>query len=285
MKIKSLNLTSANALDIDVAFSSPVCVFHGHYSDLALDLIRELIGDYGAKESPDRIDGRFVIHSDVEMDNKRYSVCYMRNADCMGDNRIAVNFAPNSCIFSIDDTQEYELKRGERNASTQNVFDEIEHSKDSLLSECDRRLRAFENFLDNLDITDDRPIFIYGLFDRIDESVDFDKYLERLSSLGRQVFISVCGGFQVKRLSHKSVQAISTVAFDNLSVGAKYNEDFTVIICPICGNKTLDFQYICPNCNWEYDGFPEDHYSAANGATLKEYRARYEKQTKSHREN
>lgn len=47
---------------------------------------------------------------------------------------------------------------------------------------------------------------------------------------------------------------------------------YTEISCPVCGAKTLDNHWVCPVCLWEYDGFPEDHYSAANGTTLAAYR-------------
>ena len=58
-------------------------------------------------------------------------------------------------------------------------------------------------------------------------------------------------------------------------VGTAYDEDHTVIVCPVCKHKTLDHYAICCHCGWEYDGFPEDHYSAANGATLTDYREQY----------
>ena len=64
------------------------------------------------------------------------------------------------------------------------------------------------------------------------------------------------------------------------SVGTAYDEDHTVIVCPICNHKTLDNYDICRHCGWEYDGFPEDHYSAANGATLVEYREQYKQALK-----
>lgn len=60
-------------------------------------------------------------------------------------------------------------------------------------------------------------------------------------------------------------------------VGTVMDDVYKVIFCPVCGNKTLDNYYICHHCGWEYDGFPEYHYSAANGATLHEYRRAYEK--------
>jgi hypothetical protein len=108
MKVTNLNITSATALELDTNLSKPVTVLSGTHSDLALDLIREIIGDYNATENPDRIDdGHFVIHADIEMDGKNYSICYIRNADFIGDNRIAANFKPNSLEFSIDDTHEF----------------------------------------------------------------------------------------------------------------------------------------------------------------------------------
>ncbi len=58
-------------------------------------------------------------------------------------------------------------------------------------------------------------------------------------------------------------------------LGTVVDDIYTVILCPVCGQKTLDNYYICGHCGWEYDGFPEDHYSAANGATLREYRDEY----------
>jgi ribosomal protein L37AE/L43A len=60
-------------------------------------------------------------------------------------------------------------------------------------------------------------------------------------------------------------------------VGTAYDEEHTVIVCSVCKHRTLDNYDICRHCGWEYDGFPEDHYSAANSATLAEYREYYKK--------
>ena len=51
--------------------------------------------------------------------------------------------------------------------------------------------------------------------------------------------------------------------------------EHAVILCPVCNNKALDNHAICAFCGWEHDGFPEDHYSAANRATLSDYRREY----------
>lgn len=186
MKINNLQITSASALDFDLAITAPICILRGHYSDLVLDLTRELIGDYGVQNDPDRVDdGRFVIRADIEMDNKNYNVCYIRNADFMGDNRLAVNFEPNSIRFSEDDTREFVDKCNERDTDDSNVL-----IKTADISSCE----------------DDRPIFIYDYFDRLDEAIDITPVLNELASLGRQVFISVCSIYP--EIKHEKVQMV-----------------------------------------------------------------------------
>lgn len=186
MKVNNLLITSASSLNIDLTVTAPVCVLRGRYSELALDLIRELLGDYGAQNDPDRVDdGRFVIHAGIEMDNKNYNVCYIRNADFLGDNRLAVNFESNSIAFSEDDTRDFAHKCNERGRDNSNV---LINTADVIL--CD----------------DDRPIFIYDCFDRLDEAIDITPILERLASLGRQIFISVCPGYT--EINHEKVQTV-----------------------------------------------------------------------------
>ena len=194
MKIKNFQITSASTLNTEFSSTAPICALHGRYSDLALDLLRELIGDFGAQNDPDRIDdGRFVIHADIEMDNKNYDVCYIRNADFMGDNRLAVNFEPNSISFSEDDTHEFVDKCNERDTDNSNVL------------------------IKTAGITsyDDRPLFIYDYFDRLDEAIDITPILNKLSSLGRQVFISVCSNYPVEKLKHDAVQIVHTEVDDD----------------------------------------------------------------------
>ena len=186
MKITHFQVTSDTTLNIDFAVTAPICILRGHYSDLALDLMRELIGDYGAQNDPDRVDdGRFVIHADIEMDNKSYNLCYIRNADFMGDNRLAVNFKPNSFHFSEDDTREFVDKCNKCDVNTSNVL-----FKNADITPCD----------------DDRPIFIYDYFDRLDEAIDITPVLDKLSSLDRQVFISVCPSYP--EIKHEKVQMV-----------------------------------------------------------------------------
>ena len=186
MKFKKLQITSASSINFELTFNSPICILCCRHSDLALDLMRELIGDCGAQNNPDRVDdGRFVIHADIEIDNKNYNVCYIRNADFMGDNRIAANFEPNSIQFSEDDTHEFVNKCNEYNTDDSNVI---------------------INIADITPCADDRPIFIYDYFDRLDEAIDITPILDKLSSLNRQVFISVCSNYPIEKMKHNNVQ-------------------------------------------------------------------------------
>ena len=65
----------------------------------------------------------------------------------------------------------------------------------------------------------------------------------------------------------------------NLRESKEYQEfGYKVVNCPVCGNETLDNHFICPHCNWEYDGtFLTYIPSKVNeGLTIKEYREKYD---------
>ena len=55
---------------------------------------------------------------------------------------------------------------------------------------------------------DDRPIFIYDCFDRLDDATDVCPLLDRLALLDRQVFISVCPNYPTPKMKHSNVQVI-----------------------------------------------------------------------------
>ena len=209
MKITQLQITSS-ALDLEFSPNAPVCVLCGRYSDLALDLIRATLDNHTTLQVPKHIDdGQFVIHADIEMDGKSYAVCSIRNMDYKGDSRIAVNFGDNSTNFSLFDTYELVGKLEERNKDESNVFDIKKYKTDICLSEGDRLVAGFEQFCGQLRADDDRPIFIPGFFDRIDEATEIGTYLDALASLGRQVFVSVGPLYPIQRLTHSAIQLVS----------------------------------------------------------------------------
>lgn len=123
MKIKSISIMSHNTLDFELNEAKPITIFRGKHSGLVLDLMREVICDPNSTSAPDNVDdGHFIIHTDVDMDGKNYSACYIRSVDFLGDNRIAVNFKPNSIEYSEDDTIEFTKKCKEINAEKRPVF-------------------------------------------------------------------------------------------------------------------------------------------------------------------
>ena len=54
----------------------------------------------------------------------------------------------------------------------------------------------------------------------------------------------------------------------------EYRESgFQIVNCPVCGKETLDNNWVCHNCGWEYDGTTDEKsYSSCNGATIPDYR-------------
>ena len=181
MKIKNLQITSPNVLDIELDITAPVCVLSGQHSALALDLVREVIGDYSSENDPDCYDdGRFVVSSDIEIDGKNYSVCYIRNADFMGDNRIAANFVPNSFEFSMDDTEEFIDKCNAQSKNTNNVI-------------CNYKICNISD--------DDRPLFVY-----CEDADDTSAVIDALSDLGRQVLIAVSKEYDFAKTQNLRIQ-------------------------------------------------------------------------------
>ena len=50
---------------------------------------------------------------------------------------------------------------------------------------------------------------------------------------------------------------------------------YQIVICPVCGNETLDNWAICPHCQWEHDELMYKGYSCANRSYLWWYKLKY----------
>ena len=63
----------------------------------------------------------------------------------------------------------------------------------------------------------------------------------------------------------------------NMDLRDKYGVNknlYKEVICPVCGQVTLDSFWICDNCNWEYDDtIDENEYSDANEHSFRKFRA------------
>ena len=168
MRINNISITSHTALDFEINGAKPITILRGKHSALALDLMREVLGDHNCMCDPDNTcDGHFIIHTDVDIDGKNYSACYIRGSDYPHDNRIAVNFKPGSIEYSEDDTMEFLEKRKEINS-------------------------------------DDRPVFIYP--STIGEKNNVIAFVQALSGADRQVFLAIPEEFS--EINHENIMNV-----------------------------------------------------------------------------
>lgn len=194
-------------------------VFVGQDADLHLSLLGASVGNYdridianGAK------DPFYIIHTEVEAGDKQYNVCYIYDRD--EDHIVGANFkgdAINDEADFRDKTLEYKETVMERNTSMCNTFfitDSKLPNKSSKIFAGESRiismkLDAFINRVKKETISgNDSPLFIYDVFERIDEAVNVKPWLDRLATLGRQVFIAVGESYPAEKLNHPSVQVI-----------------------------------------------------------------------------
>lgn len=185
MNIKNFK-ADTSIFSVELSADKPICFIRGGYSNFVLDLMRELIGDYVSHCYLDNVnDGFYVLHADIEDGSKNYQVCYIRNAEEVGDNRIGVNFTDGGTNFSKADTYEFLDKREDWAMDTSNVL---------------------IGTADPTSVTSKSPIFIYDYFDRLDLGIDTSPLLDRLLGTGRQVFIAVCGSYPDEKVKHDGVR-------------------------------------------------------------------------------
>lgn len=185
MNIKNFK-ADTSIFSVELSADKPICFIRGGYSNFVLDLMRELIGDYVSHCYLDNVnDGFYVLHADIEDGSKNYQVCYIRNAEEVGDNRIGVNFTNGGTNFSKADTYEFLDKREDWAMDTSNML---------------------IGTADPTSVTSKSPIFIYDYFDRLDLGIDTSPLLDRLLGTGRQVFIAVCKSYPDEKIKHDGVQ-------------------------------------------------------------------------------
>ena len=64
----------------------------------------------------------------------------------------------------------------------------------------------------------------------------------------------------------------------NIRESKEYLEfGYKIVKCPVCGEETLDNHFICPNCDWEYDGV-ESGWSDANDCLIEDAQNSYNRQ-------
>lgn len=75
------------------------------------------------------------------------------------------------------------------------------HKNDMLLSEGDLMISLLEDFIERVKNAEASvPVFIYGVFDRIDERVDVSPYFKALNETGNQIYVSVCKSYPTEKI-------------------------------------------------------------------------------------
>ena len=71
---------------------------------------------------------------------------------------------------------------------------------DGYLSEGDLMLKNLDEFIALIENSKIKAsVFIYGVFDKIDESINIAPFLERLKNTNRNVYISVCKSYPAEK--------------------------------------------------------------------------------------
>ena len=200
MKIRTFSV-NVNG-DYEFKADKPICVMEGQNAELHLRLLGMMIGCADSTSLVEATDSPlFILHGNAEAEGKDYSVCFIYSKT--EPHRVAVNFYKGGKGFSLKDTARYQqlLRRNGRNSENILTFPDGENAG---MSESDYALVLLDSFItqaaESTSRGDYRPLFIYGLFDRLDMAVDVRPYLIRLAGLGRQVFISVLGTYPTEKM-------------------------------------------------------------------------------------
>ena len=210
MKIRNFSV-NVNG-DYEFNPEKSICVMKGKNAELHLRLLGVMIGCADSVALVEQSDSPlFILHGDVEMDGKDYGVCFIYSKT--EPHRVAVNFSRGGRGFSVEDTERYQKCLQLNGADTENILS-FPDGQNEGMAESEYALYLLDRFItrsaEHTSCGDYRPLFIFGVFDRLDESVDVRSYLIRLSSLGRQVFLAVGDAYPAEKLSRPFVQTVET---------------------------------------------------------------------------
>ena len=205
MKINSLEYCQSHLGTLCFPPDKRVILICGKDSDAALDHIRVLIGDAVRIGESDLCE---TLYASVEIGGKSFDVCGILNGDGIGNHRVGVGYMPGVSSDAVIKNAEYAEHLSRISNGGDNVFLASEACREpcGLLSESDRILCALDRFVDSArraaDLGDERPVFVYGAFDRIDEAESRKRLVKALLTVGRQVFVAVMSPNSVGELAY-----------------------------------------------------------------------------------
>lgn len=208
MKIKRFYTTSplfeGGRFDED----KPICVFDA--PAVFLHMMRCLLDgesdDTPIDESKERT---FVSRVNFEIDSEDFELCGVLCRDqsffiAIDTENGFSKFETKKCLSKL-----FTFKSDEKNYYC------VEHkyvANDDSLSESDFQIANFKRFLRIVKCEtkrgDNRPIYIFNFFERIDEAADIIPFIDELASFGRQVFISVSANYPEEKITCDKVQIL-----------------------------------------------------------------------------
>ena len=197
MTIKSFSMTSPIFPEAHFDKTKPITVVSG--ASIFLQTMRSLLEDEETETPIDETKERtFVSRVCFELDGKDYELCGVL---CEDDTFFVA--ADTEKGFSAEETKECLTALRSLEGKSSCYFGNLEGVENPLmLSESDLRIADLENFIAKAkEEKSEKPIYIFNFFERIDESVNIDPILSELSSLGRQVFVSVGASYPSERLA------------------------------------------------------------------------------------
>ena len=210
MNVKSFETNSPMLPRVVFEDDKPICFIAG--PSVYLHLMRSLLD--GDSEESEVSEGRghtFVSRVDFELRGKNYCLCGV-----LCDDQTFFLAVDKYHKFSPIDTRDCQRLLKEIDLGGGNVFSPLRGGRaDATSGESDLVERELKRFICSLkeDMArgDERPVYLFNCFDRLDDAVDIQPYLDALASLGRQVFVSVCGGYPTEKLTHRAVSTYRCV--------------------------------------------------------------------------
>lgn len=185
---------SSHPAKFDFPQTENVHVITGRYATLYLDLMRAVMGVHeadAAMNSDD--DAPYRVDATVEMNGRAYEVTALIHNN--EPDLFAVNFTSDGKAFSAEDTEDYLDNIFRCDTGDANVFKSERYRNDACLGESSHLLKSFHEFVQtasrDAEQGDDRPLFIYPFFGRLDECIDREGLIDELRRLNRQVFVGV----------------------------------------------------------------------------------------------
>ena len=208
MKIKSFTTTSPLFPSASFESDKPVCFFAG--ASIFLHMMRCLLDGESDNTPIDESKERtFVSRVNFEIDGEDIELCGVLCSDqsffiAVDTENGFSKFETKKCLSKL-----FTFKSDEKNYYC------MEHkyvTNDDYLSESDFQIANFKRFLRIVKCEtkrgDNRPIYIFNFFERIDEAADIIPFIDELASFGRQVFISISTNYPEEKITRDKVQIV-----------------------------------------------------------------------------